>query len=79
MNLPHKIALYPLCLCETRGGNLAHAVGRLAFKPGRPMLVEHVGGIYLEHALTGRVITPGYSDEYDIAYLIEDNYALNAA
>lgn len=61
--------LLPLRLCETLAGNLAHAVGRLAFRPGRPMLVEHVGGIYLEHDLTGAVMTPGYGDDYRIVHV----------
>ena len=68
-----KIALSPRALCETFSGNLAHAVGRLAFRPGRPMLVEHVGGLYLEHDLSGRVMTPGYGREYEIVHIVDDN------
>ncbi|HEX2751818.1 MAG TPA: hypothetical protein VHP34_01670 [Alphaproteobacteria bacterium] len=55
-----KTVLLPRRLCETQAGNLAHAVGRIAFRPGRPMLVEHLGGLYLEHDLCGTVVTPGY-------------------
>lgn len=64
------ICLKTMALYETRAGNLAHAVGRLAFKPGRPMLIEHAGGLFLEHALTGRVITAGYPDDFDITCVI---------
>ena len=67
-----KITLLPRRLCETLSGNMAHSVGRLAFRPGRPMLVEHVGGIYLEHDLSGAVITPGFGDGYDIVHVCED-------
>jgi hypothetical protein len=61
--------LYPYRICETQSGNLAHSVGRLAFRRGRPMLVEHVGGLYLEHDLQGAVLTPGYGDEYRIVHV----------
>ncbi len=72
-----RTVLFPRRLCETLSGNLAYTVGRLAFRPGRPMLVEHVGGIYLEHDLMGSVITPGYSDEYAIVHVgIEDTNGL---
>lgn len=67
-----KLTLLPKALCETQSGNLAHAVGRLVFQPGRPMLVEHVGGIYLEHKLTGEVVTPGYAACYDIVHVLDD-------
>jgi hypothetical protein len=67
-----KTVLSPRRLCETRSGNLAHAVGRIAFRPGRPMLVEHVGGLYLEHDLLGGVVTPGYGDEYSIIHVFEE-------
>ncbi|MDD9901567.1 MAG: hypothetical protein OXT65_11345 [Alphaproteobacteria bacterium] len=63
------ITLFPLRLCETLNGNLAYTVGRVMFKPGRPMLVEHLGGLYLEHDLFGRVVTPGYHQGYDITYV----------
>jgi hypothetical protein len=63
--------LQPHVLCETRAGNLAHVVGRIAFLPGRPMLVEHIGGIYLEHTLCGTVITPGYGDEFSIVAVFD--------
>ena len=64
-----KLVLMPQQLCETKQGNLAHTVGRLALRPGRPMLVEHVGGLYLEHSLCGRVVTPGFGDTHDIAHI----------
>lgn len=67
-----KIVLSPLHLCETRAGNLAHIVGRIMFSPGRPMLVEHICGRYLEHSLGGKVLTAGYGDDFDIVHLIED-------
>lgn len=63
------MTLRPLVLCETQGGNLAYVVGRLAFQPGRPFLVEHVGGIYLAHDFCGRVLTPGHDDSYRIVAL----------
>lgn len=66
------VVLYARRMCETYGGDLAYAVGRLAFRPGRPMLVEHVGGVYLEHDLAGRVMTPGYGEDYNIAHVWED-------
>lgn len=69
------LTLSPLRLCETLSGNLAHAVGRLAFRPGRPMLVEHVGGLYLEHGLCGRVVTPGYGEDYSIVHVWEEEKA----
>ena len=64
-----KPVLFPRRLCETLSGNLAHTIGRLAFRHGRPMLVEHVGGVYLEHDLEGRVITPGYGAGYGIVHV----------
>lgn len=67
-----KTVLLPRRLCETQAGNLAHAVGRIAFRPGRPMLVEHLGGLYLEHDLGGAVVTPGYGDEYSIVHVFEE-------
>ena len=70
-----RILLYPLSLCETQSGNLAHSVGRLAFRPGRPMLVEHVGGLFLEHDLGGAVLTPGYGPDYDIVHVYQDDTA----
>ena len=66
------ISLFPLSICETRAGNFAHTVGRIAFKPGRPMLVEHVGGLYLEHDLCGKVRTQGYCDDYDIIHIFDE-------
>lgn len=45
-------------------------MGRLRLCPGRPMLVEHLGGIYLEHDMTGRVLTGGYGSEFDIMHLL---------
>jgi FtsP/CotA-like multicopper oxidase with cupredoxin domain len=68
-----KPVLFPLHLCETRSGNLAHTVGRIAFRRGRPMLVEHVGGVYLEHDLQGQVVTPGYGEDFDIIHVFEEN------
>jgi hypothetical protein len=66
-----KLTLLPKSLCETQSGNLAHAVGRLVFRPGRPMLVEHVGGLYLEHKLSGEVVTPGYAPCYNIVHVLD--------
>ncbi len=60
----------PRGLCETRSGDLAFVMGRLRLCPGRPMLVEHLGGIYLEHDMTGRVLTGGYGSEFDIMHLL---------
>lgn len=60
------VAIGPGFICETQDGHVAHALGRLLFKHGRPMLVEHVGGIMLEHRLTGEVLTAGYDDGYTI-------------
>jgi FtsP/CotA-like multicopper oxidase with cupredoxin domain len=68
----NKISLFPYRICETLSGNLAHVVGRVVFRPGRPMLVEHVGGLYLEHTLCGKVITPGYSNDYTIVHVWEE-------
>lgn len=68
-----KIVLIPQRICETMSGNLAYTVGRLAFRPGRPMLVEHVGGIYLEHDMSGRTLTWGYGPDYDLMHLGEED------
>ena len=68
----NRVILFPLRLCETQAGNLAHTVGRIVFKPGRPMLVEHVGGLYLEHDLSGEVLTPGYTDHYKIVHVFTE-------
>jgi hypothetical protein len=69
--------LFPQRICETMSGNLAYTVGRLAFRRGRPMLVEHVGGIYLEHDLSGKVLTDGYGTEFDLVHVRdEDSFAL---
>jgi len=70
-----QTVLMPQRLCETRGGNLAHTLGRIVFRPGRPMLVEHLGGLYLEHDLRGGVVTPGYGDEYNIVHVFESDHA----
>lgn len=67
--MSENIVLIQKRICETLSGNLAYAVGRLAFRQGRPMLVEHVGCIYLEHDLQGRVLTEGYSAEYNIVHV----------
>lgn len=67
--------LFPFRLCETRAGNLAHTVGRIVFRPGKPMLVEHVGGLYLEHGLNGKVATPGYDDGFDIVHVFAEDLA----
>ncbi len=67
-----SLTLFPYRLCETQRGDLAHSVGRVAFRPGRPMLVEHVGGLYLEHDLTGRVLTAGYGADYNIVHVWDD-------
>lgn len=66
-----QTALVPRRLCETKAGNLAYIVGRIIFRPGRPMLVEHIGGVYLEHDLTGAVVTPGFDDDYAITHVFE--------
>lgn len=66
-----RISLSPRQLCETKNGDLAFTVGRLVLKPGRPMLVEHLGGVLIEHKLTGEVLTPGYDDGYTIAHIID--------
>ena len=65
----NNIIIFQRRICETLSGNLAYTVGRLAFQRGRPMLVEHVGGIYLEHDLQGNVLTEGYGSEYNIVYV----------
>ena len=67
--MKEKTVLFPRRMCETLSGDLAHTVGRLAFRPGRPMLVEHVGGVYLEHDLSGAVLTAGYGAEYSIVHV----------
>lgn len=68
--LREPIALRPRGLCETRSGDLAFVLGRLRLCPGRPLLVEHLGGLYLEHDMTGRVLTGGYGREFDIMHLL---------
>ncbi|MFN7113848.1 MAG: hypothetical protein ACK4PK_05755 [Alphaproteobacteria bacterium] len=75
MTQQDQTVLRPQRLCETRGGNLAHTLGRIVFRPGRPMLVEHLGGLYLEHDLTGGVVTPGYGDEYNIVHVFDGDQA----
>lgn len=75
MTRQDQTVLIPERLCETRGGNLAHILARIVFRPGRPMLVEHLGGIYLEHDLTGGVITPGYGAEYNIVHVFKGDQA----
>lgn len=67
-----KVILFPRRLCETIAGNFAYVIGRVAFRPGQPMLVEHVGGIYLKHDLAGIVLTSSYGREYDIAHVHAD-------
>lgn len=69
MTVSNHIILTPYQLCETQNGDLAHTVGRVILRPGRPMLVEHLGGIYLEHDLAGKVLTPGYGPEYNIVHI----------
>ncbi len=73
--LASSLRLSPRRLCETRGGDLAFSLGRLRFRRGSPMLVEHLGGLYLEHALCGRVMTCGYGDEFDIMHVLVDDSA----
>lgn len=68
-----QVVLTPRRLCETRNGDLAFSLGRLRFHRGRPMLVEHMDGLYLEHALCGRVLTCGYGDEFDIMHIFTDD------
>ncbi len=67
------VLLSPRRLCETRGGDLAFSLGRLRFRRGSPMLVEHLGGLFLEHGLCGRVLTCGYGDEFDITHIFGDD------
>ncbi len=67
--MKENIVLFEKRICETSSGNLAYAVGRLAFRQGRPMLVEHTGSIYLEHDLQGKVLTEGYGPEFNIVYV----------
>jgi len=71
--MQQNIVLVPRRLCETLSGDLAHTVGRLMFRPGRPMLVEHLGGLYLEHDLSGAVLTPGYGDASAIVHVHEED------
>lgn len=78
-NQQNRLGLAPRRMCETLSGNLAWTVGRLVFLPGRPMLVEHVGGLYLVHALDGAVLTPGYGDDYSITYVWEEPKVAEAA
>jgi FtsP/CotA-like multicopper oxidase with cupredoxin domain len=77
--MQQKIVLFPRRVCETLSGDMAYTVGRLAFRRGRPMLVEHVGGIYLEHDLSGRILTAGYGTEYSIVYVSKDDLLSPAA
>lgn len=79
MTYQARTVLTPHRLCETRGGNLAHTIGRIVFRPGRPMLVEHLGGLYLEHDLRGMVMTPGYGDEYNITHVFDAEHACRRA
>jgi hypothetical protein len=72
-----RITLFPRRICETLSGDLAYTVGRLIFRPGRPMLVEHLGHIYLEHDLSGGVITPGYDAGYTVVHILRDEEAVN--
>lgn len=67
--------LAPMRLCETRSGDIAYVIGRCTFRRGRPVIVEHLGGVYLEHCFRGRVLTPGYDSAFDIVmlYPAEDN------
>lgn len=67
------LLLHPRRLCETRAGDLAFSLGRLRFRRGGPMLVEHLDGLFLEHALCGRVLTCGYGDEFDIMHIFSDD------
>ena len=59
-----KTILFPRRMCETIAGDFAYIIGRVACRPGRPMLVEH--------DLTGTVLTRGYGREYDIAHVHAD-------
>lgn len=68
-----RVLLHPRRLCETRAGDLAFSLGRLRFRRGGPMLVEHLNGLFLEHALCGRVLTCGYGDEFDIMHIFADD------
>jgi hypothetical protein len=77
--MKETVILFPHRLCETMAGDLAHTVGRLIFRPGRPMLVEHVGGIYLEHDLAGGVITPGFGAGYNIVHVCMDESSATAS
>jgi hypothetical protein len=70
--MSESIVLFQRRICETLSGNLAYTVGRLAFRWGRPMLVEHVGRVYLEHDLSGKVLTEGYGPEYNIVHVWEE-------
>ena len=73
--MKEKSVLFPRRLCVTYNGDLAHTVGRLVFSPGQPMLVEHVGGLYLAHSLCGAVLTNGYGPEYDITHIHDEDPA----
>ncbi len=68
-----RVMLSPRRMCETRGGEIAFSLGRLRLTRGSPMLVEHLNGLYLEHALCGRVLTTGYGDEFDITHIFGDD------
>lgn len=74
-----KIVLFPKRLCRTQSGDLAHTIGRLAFQPGSPMLVEHLNGVYLTHDLKGRVLTRGYGDDYAIIRLYGEEEMIAAS
>jgi hypothetical protein len=73
--LEARLILRPQHLCETRNGDLAFSLGRMRFRNGRPMLVEHLDGLFLEHALCGRVLTSGYGDEFDIMHVFAEEGA----
>ena len=66
-----SMTLRPRVLCETQGGNLAYVVGRLAFQPGRPFLVEHGGGVYLTHDFCGCVWAPNQDDSFRIVAVLD--------
>ena len=65
-----SIQLYPGALCETFAGDIAYVVGRVALMKGRPLLVEHVGGIFLIHNFKGQVISSGYDQAYNISVVL---------
>jgi hypothetical protein len=65
-----SLQLYPGALCETYAGDLAYVVGRVALMKGRPLLVEHVGGLFLIHNLRGQVMSQGHDHAYDISVVL---------